>query len=177
METHWKNYEEVARHLLDRFAHEFGLVKVEGKQVIKGRRSGTKWEIDAKGVREGNESFVIVECRRYTKSKQDQEKLGSLAYRILDTGAHGGIIVSPLGIQEGAAIIAAAENILNVRLNAKSTPHDFCMQFLNKMMLGLSETMTVSETVTVTISQACQSCGKEFIVRENEQNCPKCRNK
>ena len=33
METHWKNYEDVARHLLDRFAHEFGLVKVKGKQA------------------------------------------------------------------------------------------------------------------------------------------------
>lgn len=68
MKQNWKTYEEVASYLLDRFAHKFDLVKVEGKQVIEGRRSGTKWEIDAKGIREGNEGFVIVECRRYTKS-------------------------------------------------------------------------------------------------------------
>ncbi|MFD0746083.1 hypothetical protein ACFQ1L_32730 [Phytohabitans flavus] len=33
-----------------------------------------------------------------------------LAYRIMDTGADPGIIVSPLGIQEGAAMIVLAEN-------------------------------------------------------------------
>lgn len=30
--TEWKSYEEVARYLLDRFADEFGLGRVEGKR-------------------------------------------------------------------------------------------------------------------------------------------------
>lgn len=86
----WKSYEEVAAYSLNHFAKEFELTRVEGKQTVHGFKSGTDWEIDAKGVREGpNQGFVIIECRRYTSSRQNQEKLGSLAYRILDTGASG----------------------------------------------------------------------------------------
>ena len=81
MTTEWKTYEEVATYLLNQFASEFGLSKVEGKQSMPNLRSQTEWEIDAKGVREGNERFVIIECRRYTTSKQNQDKLGSLAYK------------------------------------------------------------------------------------------------
>jgi len=149
MEQSWKTYEEVAAYLLNQFAKEFGLAKVEGKQIIEGCCSGTKWEIDAKGVKTGNEGFVIVECRRYTTSKQNQEKLSSLAYRIIDTGAEGGIIVTPLGIQEGAQKIAKAKNIINVTLDPNSTPNGFGMQFLNKIMIGLCDRVTVNDTVSV----------------------------
>ena len=95
-EKAWRTYEEVAAELLDRNAEKFGLQRVEGKQHVRGNRSGTKWEIDAKGVKLGDEGFVIVECKRHTISKPNQELLGGLAYRIVDTGASGGIIVSPL---------------------------------------------------------------------------------
>ena len=37
-----------------------------------------------------------------------------MAYRISDTGAEGGIIVSPLGVQEGGKKIAETENIVTV---------------------------------------------------------------
>jgi hypothetical protein len=148
MDQIWRTYEEVARYILDSLAHEFGLSKVEGKQVIEGNRSGTKWEIDAKGVREGNDGFVIIECRR-TRSKQAQESLGGLAYRIMDTGAKGGIIVTPIGVQKGAAKIATAENILHVVLDANSTLYDFTIQFLNKLMKGLTENIVLRETCRV----------------------------
>jgi hypothetical protein len=134
--TAWESYEEVATFLLNQFAHEFGLQKFEGKQTIFGKRSGTKWEIDAKGVSENNEIFFIVECRRYTKSRQNQEKLGGLAYRITDTGAKGGILVSPLGLQEGAAKVAQAENIHTVILDENSTRLDFMIKFLDKVRYG-----------------------------------------
>jgi len=174
MKQRWKTYEEVAAYLLNRFADEFGLSKVEGKQIIGGHRSGTKWEIDGKGVREGKEGFFIIECRRYTTSKQNQEKLGSLAYRIIDTGAEGGILVSPLGIQEGAAKVAAAENVLHVRLNANSTSHDFGMQFLNKLMVGISENIVLSESVRVEVVRTCQGCTAKFTVKGNERLCLSC---
>ena len=112
----WKTYEEVAKYLLDSHAKEFGLKKVEGKQSIPGNCSGTNWTIDAKGVNDNGEEFVIIECRRYTKSKQNQEKVGVLAYRIKDTGSSGGIIVSPLGLQSGAKKIASAADILAIEL-------------------------------------------------------------
>ena len=129
MPKKWESYEEVAAYLLNEFAEEFGLGRVEGKQFVEGQRSGTQWEIDAKGVREGNQAFVIVECRRYTTSKQSQGKVGELAYRIIDTGADGSILVSPLGLQEGATKIAAAENIISVHLNENSTRHEYLSNY------------------------------------------------
>jgi hypothetical protein len=114
---------------------------------VVGKRSGTTWEIDAKGFRQGDSGFVIVECRRYTTSKQNQEKVGGLAYRIIDTGAEGGIIVSPLGLQEGAERVTAAENIVNVQLSEDSTQHEYVLRFLNKIMIGIHDTLNYKESV------------------------------
>ena len=47
---HWETYEQVAAYILNQFAAEFELERVEGKQNILGK-SGASWEIDAKGVR------------------------------------------------------------------------------------------------------------------------------
>ena len=139
-----------------------------------GPQSGTDWEIDAKGIGEGNQGFIIVECRRYTKSRLNQEDLGALAYRITDTRAKGGIIVTPLGLQEGAEKIAQAENIVDVRLDPDSTPQKFAMQFLNKMMIGVSTSLLLTGGVTVRLGRACTGCGKEFTVKQNESVCPEC---
>lgn len=173
----WQSYEEVAAYLLNCFANEFGLDRVEGKQNIQGQRSGTTWAIDAKGVREGNESFFIVECRRYTTSKQNQEKLGGLAYRIIDTGAVGGIIVSPLGIQEGAAKIAVAENIISIQLDANSTPTEFGLQFLKKIFIGVEIRAALSVSFSGEPVRKCKKCGTEFTVLENEKLCSDCANR
>jgi len=170
----WKSYEGVAAYLLEKNAHEFGLTDVEGKQKIPGRRSGTCYEIDAKGIREGNEGFVIVECRRYTTSKQNQEDLGGLAYRIIDTGAVGGIIVSPLGIQEGAAKIAASENILNVQLDANCTPSEFTMKFLNRLMISIEERLGIGDSCSIEVFTKCRTCGRPFKAVKGETVCPDC---
>ncbi len=147
----WESYEQVGTYLLDQFAAEFGLDRVEGKQEVPGQRSGTSWEIDAKGVRQGNDGFMIVEFRRYTTSRQSQEKIGGLAYRIIDTGAKGGIIVSPLGLQEGAGKIAAAEGIVRVILNENCNRYEYMMQFLNQVMIGLHDTVSIKETLDAEI--------------------------
>lgn len=151
MSEKWESYEEVARYLLDRFAAEFGLDRVEGKQHVEGHRSGTKWEIDAKGVRDGINGFIIVECRRYTTAKQNQGKLGGLAYSIIDAGAEGGILVSPLGMQEGATKIANAENIVDIHLNENSTRYEYVLQFLKKIMIGVQDSLTLTDKATCQI--------------------------
>ena len=132
----WQSYEEVATYLLNQFAEEFGLETVEGKQTVTGLRSGTNWKIDAKGFLQDGSGFIIVECRRYTTSRQTQEKDGALAYRISGTGAKGGIIVSPLGLQEGADRVATAENISNVQLDPASTRTEYVLKFLKRIMVG-----------------------------------------
>ena len=173
-DTTWQTYEEVATYLLNKFAKEFGFSRVEGKQSLSGKRSGTTWEIDAKGYRQGTEGFVIVECRQYKKSKQNQEKIGALAYRILDTGAVGGIVVSPLGVQSGAQLIAAAEGIITVQLHGDSTPTEFAMQFLNKIFVGIHEHLNASDSCDAEIVRRCVQCGKTFSVPKNESICPAC---
>lgn len=132
----WLTYEEVAAHILERARDAFGLSSVEGKQGVPGR-SGTHWELDAKGFAEGSEAFVIVECRRYTTSRLSQEAVAALAWRIQDTGAGGAILVSPLGLQEGAKKVAEAAGILAVTLNADATPQEFVLSFLGNLILGI----------------------------------------
>ena len=169
----WQTYEQVATYFLRRFAKEFGLKFVEGKQKLQGA-SGATWTIDAKGVAEGNEVFLIVEYRRYTTSKQNQEKVGGLANRITDTGAAGGIIVSPLGLQEGAAKVAASKNIISVKLNADSTPTEFVIQFFDKLCLGATGKITVSGRATPRYFRECAKCGKKFEVSGDRLLCNDC---
>lgn len=148
-EKKWESYEEVAQYLLNQFAEKFNMSGFEGKQNLSGKKSGTSWEIDAKGVKEGSDIFLIVECRRYTTSRQSQEKVGSLAYRIYDTNATGGIIVSPLGLQKGGEKIAKAENIHEVILNPENTTKDYFMRYLNNFFIGLSDEIRITDTVMI----------------------------
>lgn len=146
----WKSYEEVAQYLLNQFSKTFGLGTVEGKEIIPGQ-SGTNWEIDAKGIKADGEGFLIVECRRYTTSRLSQESVGALAYRIKDTGAEGGIIVSPLELQKGAKKIAEHEGIHHVILDPKSTTTDYMLKFLNQILIGISETVKITDKVHIQI--------------------------
>ncbi len=141
----WESYEEVAQYLLNQFAKFFDLGAVEGKQIIPGL-SGTNWEIDAKGIKIGGEGFLIIECRRYTKSRLNQESVGALAYRIKDTGAEGGIVVSPLELQKGARKIAEHEGIQHVILDPASTTTDYVLKFLNETFVGVSDTIGITDS-------------------------------
>jgi hypothetical protein len=171
----WKTYEQVSAYLLERLRKEFGLAKVEGKQKLTGIESGAEWEVDAKGIQDDGEGIVIIECRRYTKSRQNQGKLASLAYSIKDTGAKGGIIVSQLGLQEGAKKVAKANNILSVIIDANSTPQNFAVAFLNKLFLGtVMNVGTIKMSATATLSKRCSICGKSFIVKDTESVCEAC---
>ncbi|HZL37072.1 MAG TPA: hypothetical protein VFC78_17260 [Tepidisphaeraceae bacterium] len=147
----WKSYEEVAAHLLNQFAKEFGLDRVESKQKLRGHQSKTTWEADAKGVRDTDGAIMVVECKCFTTSRLCQGKIGELAYRIIDTGAMGGIIVSPLGLQEGARKVAKANNIVEVHLDENSTPEQFVMRFLNKIMGGFADAIQLKDDVTVEV--------------------------
>jgi hypothetical protein len=151
-DTKWKNYEEVAAFVLNDIREEFGIDEFEGKQSIEGERSGTTWEIDGKGVCEDEEIFFLVECRRFTKSRQSQERIGALAYRILDTGAAGGFIVSPLGLQEGAKKVAEKEKIHTIHLDANSTKDLYVATFLKEIRIGIRETFDLSKSVTEKVS-------------------------
>lgn len=139
----WADYEEVARYVLQQLGKKFGLAEVEGKQKVAGRQSGTEWEIDAKGVREGDGAIILVECRRY-KNRLKQEALAAVAYRIIDAGAAGGITVSPLPLQEGAAKVAKAGRIEHVQLRPESTREQWIAQIGEVVHIGIADTLNVT---------------------------------
>jgi hypothetical protein len=63
----------------------------------------------------------------------------------------GGIIVSPLGLQEGAQKVANAENVKHVTLGPDSTTNEYVMRFLNEIFVGLQDTITATDSFTVTV--------------------------
>ena len=141
----WESYEEVAAYLLNEFAEHFNVGKFEGKQIVPGN-SGTKWEIDAKGCTDNDSSFLVVECKRHTKNGISQAITASLAWTIQDTGGTGGILVSPLGLQEGAKKVADKSKIVEVVLDQDSTTTDYMLSFLNHVCIGVSDTIGLSLT-------------------------------
>lgn len=148
----WEDYEEVARYVLQQIGKRFGLADVEGKQKIAGKLSGTEWEIDAKGVRDGDAAIVLVECRRY-KSRLSQEALAAVAYRVIDAGAAGGITVSPLPLQAGAAKVATAGKVEHVELRPESTREQWIATIGTVVHIGITETakVTVRDSLEVTV--------------------------
>jgi len=143
-EKRWQTYEEVAAYLLNRLAIHFDVGRFEGKQVLAGD-SGTAWEIDAKGCTDGGDKIVVVECKRHTKSGISQAITGALAWTIRDVGADGGILVSPLGLQEGAKKVAANASIIEVVLSQDSTTTDYMLSFLSQIHIGFSETVHITD--------------------------------
>ena len=146
----WQTYEEVARFLLGKLAEELNLKRVEGKQHLSGQRSGTEWEIDAKGVSSQGDGIIIIEIRRHTTRRLTQEDVAAIAYRIQDTAAVGGIVVSPLPLQAGARKVAEAEGIVEVQLNENSTTEEHILRFLQRVMVRLKP-----EALTITADVVC----------------------
>ncbi|MGS2808000.1 hypothetical protein [Nocardia sp. MW-W600-9] len=145
----WRTYEEVAQDVVDRIGNMLGLERVEGKQKLVGKL--TTWEVEGKGVKLGGEGFVVMECRRYPGRKLTQEAIGAFAFRLQDLGAAGGLIVSPLDLQEGARRIAAGTGIVHVRLDADSTKSDFVVRFLNQVVHGASAQTTIGWDMTAEV--------------------------
>lgn len=77
--------------------------------------------------------------------------MGTLAWSIQDTGASGGILVSPIGLQAGARKVAARAGIHEVILRQDSTTTDYMLKFLDEVRLGVSEKVNVEESITITI--------------------------
>ena len=147
----WKTYEEAARYLLEQFATEFNLGQVEDKQLVAGS-SGTKWEIDAKAINQDGEQFLIVECKRWLNSTINQETLAGLSYRIIDTGASGGFIISPRKLQKGAILVAAHNNVVHIKMDKNSTKELIIAEFLGRINIAITDKVQISETVSIVLT-------------------------
>lgn len=146
----WETYEQVAAYLLNQFCEHFGMSRFEGKQSVDGE-SGTSWEIDAKGIAEDGTKFIVVECKRHTKNGISQAITAGLAWSIQDTGAFGGILVSPIGLQEGAKKVAKQAGVVEVILDENSTKTEYMMQFLNDVCVGFLDSITAQTTESLSI--------------------------
>ena len=134
----WKTYEKIGTVLLNEMAKNFNLKKVESKQKLVGKKSGEKWEIDAKGITKNSKAFFVIEFRRYTTRRIPKGDVAGLRGRIEDLDAEGGILVSPLGFQKGAKKYAKSFGIIEVKMNENSTNLDYILEFLNKIIVGRS---------------------------------------
>ena len=158
-------YESVSVILLSRFKRVLEFKRVEGKQRAFGA-SGTRWQLDAKVFKRNRAVFLIVEVKRHTKKKISQAIVGSLVAAIRDTGAVGGLVVSPHGMQKGATMLAKANNIKAVQLTADSTSTDYLMESCQNAWRGISETIPpVRDSALITM---IDSSGR--VVRQQEIN-------
>jgi hypothetical protein len=164
----WKSYEEIAAFVLDQCAEEFGLLRVEGKQDVAGK-SGTNWEVDARGWTEGDTAHFLVECKKYEKAAISQAITGSLAYQIQDTDAGGGFLVSPHGLQSGAKRVAAANHIHEIKLDPKSSTAAYFGEWLGKLRAGFNEeaNLQVSENMLI---KAVDRSGNETVLYDSDKD-------
>ena len=59
--------------------------------------------------------------------------------------------MTPLGIQDGAKKVASVEKIIHVQLDKDSTCDEYICRFLNMVMVGLTDHVTLSASDTVTL--------------------------
>lgn len=162
----WKSYEQIASFVLNQCAKEFGLSRVDGKQDVAGK-SGTEWEVDARGWTEGDTTHFLVECKKHEKTAISQAITGSLAYQIQDTGAEGGFLVSPHGLQSGAKKVAAANNIYEIKLDPKSSTAAYFGEWLGRLHVGVNEEVNVQFSEHLLIKEIDKD-GDETVVYDSD---------
>jgi predicted helicase len=143
----WVKYEEVVRLLLNQYRDAFGLDRVEPKQKVPGD-SGTEWEIDVVAYAKEDDKLILFECRQY-KNKIKQEAVGGFAFRIDDTQAAKGYIVTPLGLQKGAEIVAQYKQIGCIRIPRDATAENHIVQFLDMVFIGVTDRAGFKERVMI----------------------------
>jgi len=150
----WEVYEQAARAVVFDLREQLDIADVEDKQDMLGA-SGTVWEIDGKATLADDSGFLVIEARRHTTSGQKQEAIAAFAYRIDDLGGAGGIVVSPLPLQSGAAAIAEHENIHHVRLTEWSTAENYLAELMGRAFHRASEHAAVSFSERLEITVIC----------------------
>ena len=90
-----------------------------------------------RGVTTEDGEIVIIECRRLTTSRINQEDMGGIAYRIGHVGAAGGIVVTPIGVQEGARKTPRNTRASRLFASMPTRPRRiFMLEFLDKVIAG-----------------------------------------
>ena len=148
MQPDWSIYEDAARAAIMSLRRELGLVSVGGKAKAAGN-SGATWELDARAWQDESGRFLLVEARRYRRSRLKQEDIAAVAFRVHDLGANGAIVVSPLPMQEGAKLVASHAHIEHIQLTAESTPELYLAEYMGQRYHGVAITDSLSVSATL----------------------------
>jgi hypothetical protein len=137
----WRKYEDAVRSIIAQHRDLLGLDSVELSPVKLEGKSGNTWNIEIIGYTAGQRKLVLVEVRRKTTRNIEPEEVGGFAYRIEDTGAEKGYMVTPLdrGLSIGAAKIAGYEEIGHINVSVEATPEDYIIQHMNSMFARSTE--------------------------------------
>lgn len=136
----WETYEDVARQLIDDIKIYLGLSLVnEDKREFK-KNDGGKCEIDISAYDLSDGKLVLVECRK-KKKRLSNEEIDGFAYRIQQTNAKRGIIVTPLGLQQGARIAADGAKISLIRLDENSNKENYIARITQQIFLKVTDQM------------------------------------
>jgi len=145
LEKKWETYEEVTKQLLSDVRDYLGLSRVEEKQKVRGL-SETEWEVDVLAYNVDGGKLVLVECKHRSKAVIPQDSLAGFAYKIKDTNADHGIIVTTIGLQEGADKIAKAEKITVIKLDYNSTSDNYIAQIANQIFVKRTDNVRLVES-------------------------------
>ena len=110
------------------------------------------WDIEVAGYKQGSRRLILVECKNRSRNIEP-EQAGGFAYRIEDTGAERGYLVTPLdkGLSKGAQEIADYEQIRHIQVARESTPDDYVMRCADNLFVGVSDTLRLTDEVTAVV--------------------------
>ncbi len=152
----WKNFEDVFRAILAMHMDFFELEEVEptSKPIPGIARKVKPWAIDVVGYRKGTNRLVLFEVKRRGRNVEPEQAAG-FAYRILDTEAEAGYIVTTMdrNLSSGAKEIANYEKIGHIQLQKDSTPDDYVMRIADNMFVGITDAVKVSERVEAIVER------------------------
>lgn len=134
----WEKYEDVVRQVIDDIKSYLGLSIVNPDKKAFSKKDGGMCEIDVSAYDMGDGKLVLVECRNKNKPLP-QEEVHGFAYRIQQTNAKRGIIVTTIGFQEGARIAANGARIGLVRLEPNSTPDNYIAQLTQLLIIRVTD--------------------------------------
>lgn len=175
MSSDSKRYEEATKAILDKLRDHLGLERVQGEVSYEGK-SGTRWNVDASCYRQEDGALVLVECRRKATRRVPQAEMAEFAFRIDDIGASEGLMVTPIGYQRGARIVAQAQRIGLATLNLDATDQEYILESAERLFRGLFISDNGRGKTHISVQRTCGACGSKLVTQDNGQTyiCPVC---
>ena len=178
MSSESKRYEQVTRSILESLRAHLGTSDVRGEVSYKGK-SGARWKIDASSYRRNDGGLVLVECRLKTTRSVEQGEMAEFAFKIQDIGPSEGLMVTSIGYQKGAKIVAESERIGQATLNPDATDSEYILEIAERLFRGLLISDHGRGADSISVYRTCSTCDVELVTQDCGRTyiCPICANK